>query len=303
MVAYAIAASERGTWTTTFTVPASSAGSHIVDANGPTSKAASVPDMIFTAGAGISLNKQSGAPGASISVNGFGFAVNEKGITVNYDGNAVASNITANAQGAWTATFIVPASLAGSHKISAFGSNTMETTVNSVTFSITAGIALNPTSGNIGMKVTITGTGFTPNILFKIKYDNQELNSNGTRTDSSGGIKQTITIPKSEAGTHVISVIDQENNESKASFDVENTPPPSPRLLAPADGGRAGFLKGSPVTFMWKTVADPSGISYILQINNEPDFTQPLLGRQALQEQVLPPHRLIISKVEITSGG
>jgi len=278
-VAYAIAANEQGAWTITFVVPASSAGSHVIDANGPISEASDVSDGVFTTGAGISLNKQSGSPGTSIIVSGFGFAINEKGITVNFDGKAVLSNITANAQGAWSAIFIVPTSLAGSHTISAFGANTTETIISPVTFNIASGIDLNPTSGNVGLSVTITGSGFTPNMLLKIKYDDQELIGSGTKADSAGGMQQTITIPKSKAGAHVITVIDQENNESKAYFNVENVPPSSPRLLSPEDGSRAGLLKGYQVTFRWREVTDPSGVSYILQINDEPDFTKPILEK------------------------
>ena len=122
------AASANGTFTTTFKVPAGSAGTHTIDASGSSTSTASVPDVTFKVGAGISINKSSGGAGTSVTVTGSGFAANESDIAVTYDGQDVGSKVTANATGSWSSTFVIPASPAGAHTISASGPTTAAVT-------------------------------------------------------------------------------------------------------------------------------------------------------------------------------
>jgi len=90
-------------------------------------------------------------------------------------------------------------------------------------FEVTLGnITINPDKGTVGTSVEITGRDFLPDEDIAIYYDNIELDidSGDTRTDSSGEFTTYVTIPKSTAGTHHITVIQMEN-EATTEFAVE----------------------------------------------------------------------------------
>ncbi len=281
-VAQNIIADSQGGWSAAFVVPASASGSHIIRAYGSVTPVAGVPSMTFTVTPGISISRSSGAAGSSVTVTGSGFGASETGITVTYDGTPVAQNIAANSQGGWSATFVVPASASGSHSISAYGSLTQTASVTAVGFSIGAVISVSPDYGYVGETVSVTGSGFGANASLTFSYDDAEINAQGDTTDSSGSFSGSITIPKSVHGPHNITVTDDQNNKSKATFTVESTAPAIPRLLSPADGNRLGVLGGIKPTFKWTAVTDPSGVTYSLEVDTTSDFSQPILEQTGI---------------------
>ncbi|MEM2289220.1 MAG: PGF-pre-PGF domain-containing protein, partial [Candidatus Hadarchaeales archaeon] len=56
----------------------------------------------------------------------------------------------------------------------------------------------------------------------------------------------------------------------------DTTPPSAPSLLQPEEGATVGVAP----TFSWATVPDPSGVTYELEVDNEPTFTDPLVYRK-----------------------
>ncbi|MBI4304092.1 MAG: IPT/TIG domain-containing protein [Chloroflexi bacterium] len=278
-VATGITANAQGAWTANFNVPAAAAGAHVVDAQGSVTQAANVPDLTFAISAGISLGRTNGLAGNTVPVTGNGFGAGETGITITFDGSPVATGITANAQGGWSASFIVPTAPSGSHAISAFGATTQATNVGEKTFFIGAGVTMNPTSGNVGITVDIAGAGFAANSPISVTYDDKELTGEATTTDASGSFRKQVVIPKSKGGAHPIRIADSQRNESRLSFTVENAPPPVPRQLSPEDGTGVGLLGGATPALRWTGVTDPSGVTYSLQIDTSPDFTQPVLQK------------------------
>jgi len=276
-VAQGITANSDGGWSAAFVVPASASGSHSIDAYGSVTTAASVPNMTFTVTAGISISRSSGVAGSSVTVTGLGFGASETGITVTYDGTAVAQSITANPQGGWSAAFEVPASTSGSHKIGAYGSLTQTTSASEVGFNIGAAISVSHDYGYAGETVDVTGSGFSANAPIRLSYDDEEIPAQGETTDSSGSFGESITIPKSVHGPHTIMVTDNQNNSSKVTFTMESTPPAVPRPLSPGDGARIGLLGGIKPTLKWTGVTDPSGVTYTLEVDTSSDFSQPIL--------------------------
>ena len=200
-----IAADAGGAWTSSsFTIPASASGNHIIDAYGTSpsgTTAASVPDAIFIVTPAITINRSSGPPGISITVNGAGFGANEAGITVTYDGASAASGISANAQGAWTSSFTIPASPSGSHAISASSS---AGTVGSAVFTVSPLITINRTSGVPGSAVTITGVGFGANEGITVTFDGTAVPP-VVSASNRGSWTANYVIPALPAGTHAIS--------------------------------------------------------------------------------------------------
>ncbi len=83
-------------------------------------------------------------------------------------------------------------------------------------------IAIEPDEGTVGTSVEITGTDFFPDEDISIHYDGigLDIDSGDTETDSSGEFTAYLTVPKSTAGIHTITVI-QAENAVVAEFTIE----------------------------------------------------------------------------------
>ena len=89
-----------GSWTLVFPAPPSASGLHLVDAFGDVTAAAQVPDQAFNVVASIRLVPGKGPVGFTVAVLGTGYAPNETGIRVTFDGEVVANGaLAADAQG------------------------------------------------------------------------------------------------------------------------------------------------------------------------------------------------------------
>jgi hypothetical protein len=53
---------------------------------------------------------------------------------------------------------------------------------------------------------------------------------------------------------------------------IDNTAPPAPALVSPSNGA---VLSDNTPTFEWTSVSDPSGVTYDIQVDNDPDFSSP----------------------------
>ena len=204
VVASGITANAKGEWSDDFSVPSGASGSHAVGAYGSDSEKDDVPPASFTIGAGITLSKNSGAPGISVTVTGSGFGVRESGICITFDGVTVASGISANSNGAWSGNFTVPAVPAGAHYVGAFGNENNAEDISSLTFTIGAVITLNKTSGAPGNAITVTGAGFGVNETgITITFDGEEVASN-IAANATGGWSSNFTVPAAASGSHNI---------------------------------------------------------------------------------------------------
>jgi len=64
-------------------------------------------------------------------------------------------------------------------------------------------------------------------------------------------------------------------------YEVDITPPDAPELVSPANG--AAITDNTP-TFVWNSVADPSGVTYQIQIDDNSDFSSPVYSAIDLTE-------------------
>src|SRR2546428_1229295 len=133
-----------GRFSATFTVPASTAGSHTVNAKDAASNSASAQFTVTTPS--VSLNPTSGPTGTSVTVTGSNFVANS-GITVKLDGTNLATTpatITTTSTGGFTASFTIPStSAAGLHTLSATDASANSA---SAQFTVTATIPSAPTN-------------------------------------------------------------------------------------------------------------------------------------------------------------
>ncbi len=268
----ALVADSSGSWNTTFTIPSSTKGNHIIDASGANTAGSSIPDVIFSVSPGITIQPNSVNVSDEIKVNGTGFASNESAIQVLLDNVQIKGDITADASGQWAFSFTMPESVNGSHTLDANGSTTSLVDVTDAVLVVKAKLVIRPTAGNASEKITITGTGFSKSKEISLTYGGKAVPLDLT-SDAYGSFSISFTALEGINGKIQINVEDTQKVTATTSFTMETTPPDTPRISAPKDGARIGFLGDTRVTFDWTDVTDPSGVYYNLQIANKPDFT------------------------------
>lgn len=266
-----ITAGSNGSWTTTFDVPSTNSGSYKIDAYGNTTDINNVADLSFSVVSGISIDKTSVYVGDVITVTGTGFAANESGIYVTFDGVNQGNPVNANSSGQWTTTLAIPASTNGNHVIDAHGSTTSAGSIADKTLTVAAKIVLSPTSGNVGDQIHIDGTGFKGGASVNVKFGTATALGN-ISTDASGSFSGSFAAPKGISGNVDVVATDASNVTATTVFEMDKTPPGTPLVASPASGDTVGFIGDTRVTFEWKAVSDPSGVYYDIQVATDPDF-------------------------------
>ncbi|HLF05498.1 MAG TPA: IPT/TIG domain-containing protein, partial [Dehalococcoidia bacterium] len=278
-VASGISANAQGSWTAVVAVPSTTAGAHSIGASGSATQGFVNTDVTFLVAAELTLSRPNASPGTQVTVSGSGFAANETGISLTYEGAPVASGITAGSQGTWTATFAVPPSSAGSHELRAAGSVTQAAGAPSVGLVVVPVISISPNTGNVGMKTDIVGAGFAPNSNLTVSFGAGEVQGGGVTANGSGGFSFSVVVPRVRAGAQSVKITDGTNNEAQVSFTVEGVPPRAPNPLSPKNNERVGIAGGATPTISWSNTQDPSGVTYVLQMDVSPDFPNPFLEK------------------------
>ncbi|MGA2159086.1 MAG: hypothetical protein ABSG90_07690 [Dehalococcoidia bacterium] len=284
-----ISADLTGTWQTSFSVPASAKGSHIVDAKGATTTIDEVPNFSFTVSPGIKAEQSSGKLGEPINVGdllfveGVGFQENEANIQVTFDGMPVATGIVADAHGSWSSQFAVPAATKGDHTVDSFGDTTHTGDVTDYIVVITPQITINPSNGAVGESTVLSGSGFGSSQPLSVIYDSTKTSASGT-TDVLGNFSIAFQAPVSGAGTHTITVSDGSHASGSTAFTIESNPPPIPSPISPQAGAKFSMFENKPIDFTWSAVEDPSGVIYTLEIGQKADFSGSVIRKENLDK-------------------
>ncbi|MBM4447560.1 MAG: hypothetical protein FJ023_09520 [Chloroflexi bacterium] len=282
-----IAADSKGSWQSSFSVPASAKGGHEIRAYGAATPEIDVIPASFSVSPGIKLEAFSGYLGGPINVgdslwvSGIGFEANESNIRVTFDGSLAVSNIIADAKGSWSDRLDVPPCTKGEHTIDASGEISKASDIVDALVIISPKIELNPTSGAIGTDITVHGTGFAAIQIITISYDGAKI-ATGAATDTKGDFTTSFKIPKSKAGNHTVTITDATASVFSTSLNVESTPPPTPNLVSPEAGSEFGFIGKTTVALNWSDVEDPSGIYYVLEISPSADFAGAVIRKEGL---------------------
>ena len=281
-----IDADELGSWTGSFTVPAASAGEHDITAGGDDTDEDDCEPAPFVMTAGISVEPSSGLVGDSFTVMGSGFQSNEDDIEILFNGKSIKSGFDAGSDGAFEVTVQVPAAAMGTHEIDAEGEDTSTGDIDNVDFEVEPSLTMEPTSGNVGTEIEVSGKGLPASTSVTVTYDGV---TKGTGTTTSDGTLAGFSF----AATHTQSVHTADHAVT-ATFDsttlnlvytMESTAPARPVPSAPANGTRMGLLGKQTPTLTWSIVDDPSGVTYALQISATPDFSQILISKTSLVAQ------------------
>lgn len=292
-----IIADVHGSWSTSFKIPSSTKGTHVIDANGETTDDDDIDDINFAVLPGISVTQTEGYVGDEVEITGTGFANNESSIKVTFDGKVVASDIDADDDGNWSAALTIPAASYGSHAIDAYGNTTVSADVLDCSFEVQPIIVLRPKEGNVGTTIYIEGTGFSNRKDYVVNYGDSTVSSSLT-TDTAGSFSTSFPAPKSNSGDIKITATDTEGITASAVFSMETTPPPVPRIAAPKDGGRVGYIGDVKVTFDWTDVTDPSGVHYELEISTQSNFSTTVLEITDLKDS-----KYMLTEAEALSHG
>ncbi|MCJ7669046.1 MAG: Ig-like domain-containing protein [Dehalococcoidia bacterium] len=266
-----IVANATGSWEMSFPIPPSTRGEHKLDAEGDESKLYEVKDATFKVTPEISIDKSSGIVGESITMTGSRFAAYEKNIQILFDGQAVVTDIKANAQGDWEGSFEVPEMPTGTYSVIAEGEWTKKEDVIGLSFKIEPDIVLPPDEGYVGMNLTVTGHGFAANEDVVIKYDGSQVKT--VETNAQGSFEVSFVVLESPHGEHQVTAEDAAGNNATAFFSMESHPPDIPTLISPSNGGWAGLIGKVTPTLEWSAVFDDSGVRYRLQIATSANVT------------------------------
>jgi len=258
-----------GSFSTSFVVPTSSGGLHVITVGDGTFTA----NQDFTVTANSSLNSTSGSAGTTtvLSGNGFGSKAN---VQIKFDGNLVAT-ATADVNGTFSYNLVIPEASTGVHNITASdGTRNI-----AYSFNISARTLINPVNGNVGGNINISGTGFSANTKVTVSYDATEIAT--ATTNDKGSFSVDIIAPISHGGEHAIKVSNG-NSLVTSTFLMDTTAPITPTLLTPLNDTK---VKSDP-SFAWQEVRDPSGVTYILQISRDVNFGVVLLEKSGLTSPV-----------------
>ena len=270
-----------GSFECTFDIPETSRGSHTIKAKDEDNN---YDTATFTVAQKITIDPTSGSSGITVTVTGTGFGAS-KTITIKYDDTTVATSpttVTTNLTGYFSATFTVPAVLAGTYEVEATdGTNTATADFVSTTDATISQTTTAAAPGYVGMTLTITGTGFTPSATITITYTSDPAVFTTTSL-ADGSFSYVLTIPPSLGGAHTITVSD--GSVTKVfDFFMELEAPPVPELLLPLADEKAE----SEAEFDWDDVTDISEpVTYDLQVATSASFTSTsiLVDKEGLTE-------------------
>jgi hypothetical protein len=218
----------------------------------------------------ITINPQAVSPGKSVTITGKGFPDDDEG-EIAFDGSTTLIPFTTDDMGSFTATFIVPRTIAGSHKFVA-NSTKLYADSASANLAVEPFINLTPENPEVGAEVTISGDGFAAESPITIEYDGTAI-AGVPPTDTLGSFAHTFTVTQGSQGEQKIVVTDKAGNSAKYGQTLENMPPPKPSIISPKEKDQVfGFMGDETVVFSWTPVSDPSGITYTIEVGENLEF-------------------------------
>ncbi|MFC1942351.1 IPT/TIG domain-containing protein [Chloroflexota bacterium] len=253
-----------------FTIPYSTAGEHKVSAENDEGNSA---QTIFKVIPLITLNYASAGPGELLTVTGTGFG-NKSNVDIDFSTSRVAKART-NEHGSFEVSFNIPEVKPDTYTIKALDE---QGNINKVIFSTTAGANLNQTTGSIGTRLAINGSGFIPGETVFIDFDNLRVAT--APTDNNGAFATFFNVPAGNSGNHVITVRGSETIKQFA-FSVESEAPPVPAMSLPITDSETrarAYLD-------WQDVADPSlPITYSIQVASDQNFSSLVLDKKGITD-------------------
>lgn len=263
-------ASPIGEFSYRFTVPNSTAGKHKVTAANAEGNLAETEFEVIPS---ITPNLTSAGPGELLSVKGTGFGYRSE-VEISF-GNILIAKVMTSKYGDFEIVFNIPELKPATYDVKAQDEHG---NTDKARFTTTSGFNLNQTTGPVGFKLIIRGSGFKVEEKVTIDYDNLRVAT--AATDNNGDFTTFFNIPPSRGGSHVITVSD-DTITKQLTFTVESEAPPVPRLLLPTHSGETrarAYLD-------WQDITDPSlPVTYHLQVASDQNFSALVLEKEGLTD-------------------
>ncbi len=240
-------------------------------------------------GGDITIDPDEGPVGTEVEISGEEF-LDDEDITVTYDDDEVdieSGDDETDNDGEFTCTILIPESTADTYTITVtVGGSEAE-----AEFTVESEVILDPTSGEAGTDVAVSGTGFGKRRDVDIYFDNEAITYDTTSSD--GSFEVTVTVPELDKGLYDVEAEDDDGNLDAAKFTItvpeptqptEPTPTPTPTptpsptaINVSSTSGKAGsdliitgagFAAGGTVTIEFgdevldTAVADTSGFFF-----------------------------------------
>ena len=196
-----------GSWMIAYTIPASPGGGYTFEI-----QAKEGTDFwtwvlkYFKVTPKITVTPSSGTVRQTVAVNGSGFAKDEDGIKITFDGKVVKEDIYAGVDGSWGAVIAVPAVQNDRYAIDASGTSTRARYVPDVEFTVVPGIWIEPISAYIGDTITVTGGGFALGETgVRIYFDGMDVTPTTITANMTGCWESFFALPTSTFGSHTVS--------------------------------------------------------------------------------------------------
>lgn len=164
----------------------------------------------------IRLDMEGGVVGTTVTIAGTGFHAVET-VTFYYSNRTITElgTVAATPVGECTYSFTIPDSTAGEHTIAA---EDLAGNQAGAIFSVIPSIILNPVSGAIGDKVTVTGTGFGCKSHVDIDFGDKQVATG--KTDENGSFEITFDVPEMKLQAHNVEAKDGGGNTADAAFTI-----------------------------------------------------------------------------------
>jgi hypothetical protein len=267
-------------------IPEAPIGSYTVTA---VDEAGNRPETEFTVEPEITLSPSSQDVDKIVEVSGTGFAVRED-IRLVLDGDTLPTipvTLHTNRLGSLGGSFVVPPHPAYADgclaQVKVYDDSEHVAEAELYVLPIQSSVRLMPDTsldspGYAGMDLTITGIWFVANADITVTYDDGEVITVATvEASDSRNFSATFTVPPSAPGSHTVAAGDGTNTVS-VIFTMESERPATPVPQKPDFAAAA-----EPEThFDWDDVTDPSGVSYLLQIATDSDFSSVILEKEGL---------------------
>jgi len=232
-------------------IPESIAGKHTITVVGDDSDITA--EAKFTVEPKITVTPESGAIGTTVTVSGTGFG-DEVEIKISFGGSKVdiaSGDEETDDDGSFDANILVPSLTSNTYDIEVEddddNSATAEFTIAAATFNI------DPASGYVGTRITVSGSGFLASKPITITFDNASV-ANAT-SDATGSFSASFSAPSRNTGTYKVTINDGANTAS-ADFEIGTSTTINPVTSAASPGyigtdiavSGMGFTVGGTVT-------------------------------------------------------
>ena len=227
----------------------------------------------------ITITPATGSAGDTVAVIGTGFKAST-GIDLKYGGATitVAAGVNTEANGSFQTQFVIPKTVAGVLPvIVSDGSNSATASFTATAKASISTVTNQTTPGFVGQDMIVSGTGFSANGVITVTFESAPVTVAIVSADATGYFTASFKVPAAPSGPHTIHVSDGTMTKD-FSFFMDSTPPSAPKLVLPADK----LKPKQPVSFTWGVVTDPSGVTYSLQISQDPSFATIILEKTGL---------------------